>query len=166
MVRIQTPTKIEGILQRRIYQLEKAIQWALGEGGEFPPRQDGDGFYYWRAHLRKLSNKNSAFNDSQALLLEMNSVKRLANSVNQCLHTKIKVYRNPDKKRSWRGELYARSLDLDDEKWRCIYKTTQPTEVKANARCQTARIESIYSIIMEHLTLDWGFVTSENLEGE
>lgn len=43
-------------LARRIAEgerLREAIEWALGECGDFPPRQEGEGAYWWRAELRK-----------------------------------------------------------------------------------------------------------------
>ena len=33
--------------------LREAIAWALGESGNFPPREDGEGAYWWRTELRK-----------------------------------------------------------------------------------------------------------------
>ncbi len=44
----------------RFYELAKlrrAIKWALGEGGEFPPRAPGEGSYWWRKQLRKKAGK-------------------------------------------------------------------------------------------------------------
>ena len=32
---------------------ESAIRWALGEGGEFPPREEVQGRYWWRTELRR-----------------------------------------------------------------------------------------------------------------
>lgn len=37
----------------RIIQLENAIRWALGENGDFPPREEGQGAYWWRTELRR-----------------------------------------------------------------------------------------------------------------
>jgi hypothetical protein len=33
--------------------LRAAVEWALGEVGEFPPRKPGEGAYYWRTELRR-----------------------------------------------------------------------------------------------------------------
>lgn len=42
-------------IRRRLERLEKceaAIRWALGEEGDFPTRQTGQGAYWWRTELR------------------------------------------------------------------------------------------------------------------
>jgi len=33
--------------------LRAALEWALGERDEFPPRQDGEGAFWWRKELRR-----------------------------------------------------------------------------------------------------------------
>lgn len=37
---------------QRVSELENAIAWALGENGDFPPRPEGAGAYWWRTELR------------------------------------------------------------------------------------------------------------------
>lgn len=37
----------------RAERAEKAIAWALGESDEFPPREPGQGAYWWRTELRR-----------------------------------------------------------------------------------------------------------------
>jgi hypothetical protein len=39
--------------RKRIQQLEGAIRWACGEIGEFPPRKEGQGAFWWRSELRR-----------------------------------------------------------------------------------------------------------------
>ena len=36
-----------------VERLTSAIRWALGEGGEFPVRMEGQGQYWWRTELRR-----------------------------------------------------------------------------------------------------------------
>lgn len=48
------------IAHARIAKLENAIKWALGEKGDFPQRQDGQGSYYWRTELRKRAFSSKA----------------------------------------------------------------------------------------------------------
>lgn len=38
-------------------RLRNAIRWALGETGDFPVRQAGDGTYWWRIRLGKMFNE-------------------------------------------------------------------------------------------------------------
>lgn len=40
-------------LRQRVAELEAAARWALGESGSFPPREDGQGAYWWRKELRR-----------------------------------------------------------------------------------------------------------------
>lgn len=46
-------------LERRMKKLESAIRWALGEKGDFPQRQDGQGAYWWRTELRRRALPNT-----------------------------------------------------------------------------------------------------------
>lgn len=39
--------------EQSIMVLTEAIQWALGEKGDFPARSSGTGAYWWRSELRK-----------------------------------------------------------------------------------------------------------------
>jgi hypothetical protein len=39
--------------EKRIQQLEGAIRWACGEVGEFSPRKEGQGAFWWRSELRR-----------------------------------------------------------------------------------------------------------------
>ena len=39
--------------EQRVRDLEAAIRWALGEEGEFPSREAGQGAYWWRTELRQ-----------------------------------------------------------------------------------------------------------------
>jgi hypothetical protein len=39
--------------KERVKQLEDAIRWALGEGDDFPPCEEGQGKYWWRTELRR-----------------------------------------------------------------------------------------------------------------
>jgi hypothetical protein len=39
--------------EQRVRELEEAVLWALGEAGDFPPREEGQGAYWWRPELRK-----------------------------------------------------------------------------------------------------------------
>jgi hypothetical protein len=36
-------------------QLKDAIRWALGETNDFPPREPGQGAFWWRTELRRRS---------------------------------------------------------------------------------------------------------------
>lgn len=38
---------------RELRRLQMAVRWALGEVGDFPMRQEGQGAYWWRTELRK-----------------------------------------------------------------------------------------------------------------
>ena len=38
---------------KEIRRLRSAVKWALGEVGEFPLRQAGQGAYWWRTELRR-----------------------------------------------------------------------------------------------------------------
>lgn len=38
---------------KEIRRLRRAVKWALGENGDFPIRQDGQGAYWWRTELRR-----------------------------------------------------------------------------------------------------------------
>ena len=43
-----------GILAaRELLTLRSAVKWALGEEGDFAPRAEGQGAYWWRSELRK-----------------------------------------------------------------------------------------------------------------
>ena len=46
----------DAILQEK-NMLKGAVEWALGEGRDFPfpPRQPGEGPYWWRKELRRLT---------------------------------------------------------------------------------------------------------------
>lgn len=37
--------------------LREAVHWALGERGDFPTRQEGQGAYWWRTELREKALK-------------------------------------------------------------------------------------------------------------
>jgi hypothetical protein len=39
--------------EAEVARLKDVIRWALGEVGEFPPRQEAEGTYYWRRALRE-----------------------------------------------------------------------------------------------------------------
>ena len=41
----------ENELQLRVFELGRAINWALGCEGDFAARKDGQGAYYWRKEL-------------------------------------------------------------------------------------------------------------------
>lgn len=43
---------------QREQMLEDAIRWALGEKGDFPARQEGEGAYWWRSELRRRAGLN------------------------------------------------------------------------------------------------------------
>jgi hypothetical protein len=43
-------------LTLRLEQMRRAIEWALGERGEFSDRQPGQGAFWWRTELRKRSS--------------------------------------------------------------------------------------------------------------
>lgn len=54
--------------QAELTRLREAIFWALGVNGEFPPREDGDGPYWWRMELRKRAGISAQeLNDRAAL---------------------------------------------------------------------------------------------------
>lgn len=38
-------------------KLREAVEWALGEKGDFPPRGEGQGKYWWRKELRRRAGK-------------------------------------------------------------------------------------------------------------
>ena len=38
---------------KEIRQLRRAVKWALGESGDFGPRPEGVGAYWWRTELRR-----------------------------------------------------------------------------------------------------------------
>lgn len=46
---------IVALKSEREDRLESAIRWALGETDEFPPREEGQGAYWWRKELRERS---------------------------------------------------------------------------------------------------------------
>ena len=46
------PVRILGLLAT-IAELRGAIRWALGEGDDFRPREEGEGAYWWRKELRR-----------------------------------------------------------------------------------------------------------------
>ena len=49
VVKLTSAPPVEG----KVRKLERAIRWALGEIGEFPPREEGRGAYWWRTELRR-----------------------------------------------------------------------------------------------------------------
>jgi hypothetical protein len=51
-VNLETEAYIEGI-EAKLRLATDAIRWALGEIGDFRPRRDGEGPYYWRTTLRQ-----------------------------------------------------------------------------------------------------------------
>lgn len=46
------PDMIKALMEER-ERLWDVISWALGENGEFPERQPGDGAYWWRKEMRR-----------------------------------------------------------------------------------------------------------------
>lgn len=40
-------------LEKQNREYRAAIEWALGENGDFRTQEDGEGKYYWRKELRK-----------------------------------------------------------------------------------------------------------------
>ena len=44
---------------REIRKLQMAVRWALGEVGDFPMRQEGQGAYWWRTELRRRAGMSS-----------------------------------------------------------------------------------------------------------
>jgi hypothetical protein len=50
---IQIQEAKTGVGWSRVRRLEAAIRWALGESGEFPMREPGQGQYWWRKGLRE-----------------------------------------------------------------------------------------------------------------
>jgi hypothetical protein len=53
---------------RRTEELEAAIFWACGVNGTFPPRQDGEGAYWWRTELRERAGISSEELNRRAIL--------------------------------------------------------------------------------------------------
>ncbi len=55
---------------RELRRLQMAVRWALGEVGDFPMRQNGQGAYWWRTELRRRAglspnDKDQARRDSK-----------------------------------------------------------------------------------------------------
>lgn len=146
----------------RIRQLEGVIKWALGESGNWPERKDGEGPYYWRHELRLMTRVEPVIFEQQ-LILETSLQKRLANAVNILLQAKIKTIRNKKKRNNWVGQLWARSSDFSDTKFKCIFQQLNlSSESAAREACHKARRDLIYREIMEELTIDWAFTKRED----
>lgn len=43
--------------EKQLAKLRRAIRWALGELGEFVPRPEGAGAYWWRTELKRRAGK-------------------------------------------------------------------------------------------------------------
>lgn len=48
----QYKERTEKVPQQQLEEVKNVFRWLLGLGEDFPNRQDGDGSYFWRKHLR------------------------------------------------------------------------------------------------------------------
>lgn len=68
--------------ESRAEQYSEAILWALGENGDFPPRKEEQGAYWWRKELRHRAGMTA--NEKREGAADTNSSSRNPSSAHHC----------------------------------------------------------------------------------
>jgi hypothetical protein len=72
-------------LRQRVQALTEAIEWALGQRGDFRPRGDGEGAHWWRRELR--ARAAHALTEPRPVPAESRHVFKVAKMVSDVIAT-------------------------------------------------------------------------------